>query len=387
MGDRPLPPIALVGGYPPGSLFGGAIILRNLLIDSPASDITIFANKSVIDHVALVGGGLLKVPHIGIRPIHARVRGLRRLARALNIVLVPVIAWKVSRYSRGTIVAFPWGGQLGSELLVGAWLASILTRRRLVVYEMDEWKATLGHAGLTSIWLERTFHRRILKSASAILAVSSALGFELIRLGAASVQVLPAATDWDFAGGDKETLREPVLLFGGSVYGAQADSIRRAALAAKLVDLRLVLCTDSSADELANAGIPADVEVRPSMPIDRFRSEMTKAVALLLPLSFDHVQELIVRTSFPTKTAEYVASGTPILVHAPPYAAVTAEALRGRWAIVVSDPDVRAVAEALQSIVNDQHLRTSLRMAAKQTLEAEFALASVRRKFVEAVSS
>ena len=65
----------------------------------------------------------------------------------------------------------------------------------------------------------------------------------------------------------------------------------------------------------------------------------------------------VVSTSLPTKTADYLASGVPILVHAPPYASIALAAAEGGWAEVVTDPDPAALGRSLDRLASDEELR------------------------------
>ena len=380
MGSEAINALTIVGGYPPSDLFGGAIILRNLLGALDVDRLTVVANGLVVDEVRRAGGGLLDAAHVSVRPVTIPVRGLRRATRLLNPLLMPVVAARIALRSAGAIVAFPWGGQLGSELFVAAWLASRLTRRQLVVYEMDEWAASLGRkSGLAARLLERLLHRRILRDATTVFAISAPLAAMLERLSGRKVDVLPAATDAVIPEEPRPT--SSIVLYGGAVYGAQADSIQRAARAAERCGLELVLHTSTPHADLVAVGVTASVTVRPMVSIEAFREVMRDAALLLLPLSFEPDQADVVRTSIPTKTAEYLASGVPILVHAPSDAALVLAAVAGGWAHVVAEPALEILAEAMRVLQATPELRARLLTNARRALGETFSLHAAAQRF------
>ena len=91
---------------------------------------------------------------------------------------------------------------------------------------------------------------------------------------------------------------------------------------------------------------------------------LATAEVLFLPFSFQPEQRHIVSTSLPTKVPEYLASGIPILVHAPAYSSIARYAQDGGWGLVVDTPDERQLLEALRRIMRDRELRGQLSEAA-----------------------
>jgi glycosyltransferase involved in cell wall biosynthesis len=68
----------------------------------------------------------------------------------------------------------------------------------------------------------------------------------------------------------------------------------------------------------------------------------------------------VVRTALPAKTAEYMVSGTPILVHAPPDAYISKYARDLRWGHVVASLSSAALTAAIRQLLWDAALRESL---------------------------
>ncbi len=106
---------------------------------------------------------------------------------------------------------------------------------------------------------------------------------------------------------------------------------------------------------------------------------------LLLPFSFDEQQRTVVSTSLPTKTADYLASGVPVLVHAPPYATITHLASSEGWADVVDEPSIERLATALRRLANDKSLRKRLVENALRIARARYDLATRRAEFIASI--
>ena len=112
---------------------------------------------------------------------------------------------------------------------------------------------------------------------------------------------------------------------------------------------------------------------------------LATADALLLPFSFDDQQQEVVSTSLPSKTAPYLASGVPVLVHAPPYATITRMATSEGWAEVVNEPSIERLADALQRLANDKSLRKRLVENALRIARARYDLTRHRAQFIASI--
>ena len=91
----------------------------------------------------------------------------------------------------------------------------------------------------------------------------------------------------------------------------------------------------------------------------------------------------MIRTALPGKTAEYMVSGTPILVHAPPYAYISRYAREAGWGYVVDSPDPDRLAEAIRRLLSDFSLRTRLTEAAYREASANLDLSLIAARYAE----
>ncbi len=110
-----------------------------------------------------------------------------------------------------------------------------------------------------------------------------------------------------------------------------------------------------------------------------------QADILFLPIAFD-AKPHVIATASPSKMPEYLASGTPILVHAPRDSYLARYAREHGFAEVVDEPDAAALASALRRIATDEARRTELVTAARRALERHRADV-VARTFADAIRS
>ena len=179
------------------------------------------------------------------------------------------------------------------------------------------------------------------------------------------------------------------LVFTGAVYGAQVDAIRNVVnvIRSSFKSVSLCIYTHQSAQDLARQGIVGDsVIVNPAVAPADLLSLFARADALLLPMSFDEEQRDIVATSFPTKTADYLISGVPILVHAPSYSSVVRAAKQDRWAAVVDETTAESLTQALDRLTTDNAWRQQLVQNALQTARLKHDLEPRRAEFVRTIA-
>ena len=393
------PRLLLVTGYPPTTVIGGGIILRKLLHDFARDRLKIISNANVIEALRRRDdhGQLLEVPHFGVKPFEIGVRGMGRLGRALNVAKIATVARLALKQlvPGSSLLAIPWGGELGSELFVGAYIAHVISGAPLIVYEMDEWRYSTRNAGISAIALERIFHRRILWAASSVWAISDAMADLLLERYGIKARVLPnlvvthPETAAPVANGRKVTQGQFQLVFTGAVYGAQAGAIRDVlnVIRSSFKNARLWIYTHQSAEDLVREGIVGDsVTIKAAVAPENLFSVFAQADALLLPFSFDEEQRGIVTTSCPTKAADYLVSGVPILVYAPPYSSVVRAAKQDQWAAVVEETNVESLNQALSRLATDIDWRRQLVRNALQTAKLKHDLNQRRAEFIRAIA-
>ena len=152
------------------------------------------------------------------------------------------------------------------------------------------------------------------------------------------------------------------IVYTGSVYHAQSDAFLNLLGALKeLDDWSLHIYTSQSEAQVAQYGIHGP-EVFHHQHVNQTEAyaQQRSADVLFLPLAFHSTIQDVLRTSAPMKMGEYLASGRPILVHAPPDTFVADHIRRHRAGLVVDVPDSQALAKALREIAANTELRQSI---------------------------
>lgn len=176
------------------------------------------------------------------------------------------------------------------------------------------------------------------------------------------------------------------ILYTGTVYHAHYDAFRNLLAALRRLDppgARLHLHTGQAHEELEGEGIGGPAVVRHEhLASSEVFEELRRADILFLPLAFESPIPEVIKTSCPMKTGEYLASGRPILVHAPPGSFLCWYFRRHECGVVVDQRDPEQLARAIQRIRDDASLREKIGRNARARAEADFDLAAAQEEFV-----
>lgn len=134
-------------------------------------------------------------------------------------------------------------------------------------------------------------------------------------------------------------------------------------------------------------GITGPVVIHRNLPNDRMPGIQRRADLLFLPLAFASEYPDIIRTSAPGKIGEYLASGTPVLVHAPKDSFVSWFFSRYQCGMVVNDDDPAPLSEALKILLSDCGLRETITRNACERAGSDFDARNAREKFENLVSA
>ncbi len=180
------------------------------------------------------------------------------------------------------------------------------------------------------------------------------------------------------------------ITFTGAVYHANYDAFRNVIKAIEQLgrpEVKLHLYTAQPRQELERQNISGSAIVYHEhlAPSEAFEVQR-KADILFLPLSFSAIPEVI-RTAAPGKTAEYLASRRPILVHTPADSFASWYFREHECGVVVDRSDPAMLAQAIERIIEDAELRRKMAERARARAESDFSLAAARAEFVKLFQS
>jgi len=102
---------------------------------------------------------------------------------------------------------------------------------------------------------------------------------------------------------------------------------------------------------------------------------------LFLPLGFDKKSVRFTQLSMPTKTSEYMISGTPILVNAPHQVGLTHYAMHEKWGYLVTSEGIEDLKKAIIELYESRDLREKLGNKAREVAINKHDALVVREQF------
>jgi len=183
---------------------------------------------------------------------------------------------------------------------------------------------------------------------------------------------------------------ETQIVYTGAIYEAHYSAFKNLIAAmemAHIPGLKLHIYTPQSELRLEIQGICGPVVIHKHLPNAYMPEIQHNADVLFLPLSFESAYPDIIRTSAPGKIGEYLASGTPVLVHAPKESFISWFFSHYRCGIVVSDNDPAALSMALAHILSDRDSVKTISDNAYRIAQTDFDAKYAREKFLQLISS
>ena len=158
----------------------------------------------------------------------------------------------------------------------------------------------------------------------------------------------------------KSELSSFKIIYTGAIYWAQIGAIKNLIKAVKEIKdfkVTLHLYTPHDKNYLARRKIfQTDKIIFNKGTPSEMKKIQRSANILFVPLSFNTNYSFLINSSSPGKTYEYMASGKPILIHAPRDSYISKYAKKHEFALVVDDDDADKLKVAINRLATDKKL-------------------------------
>jgi len=184
---------------------------------------------------------------------------------------------------------------------------------------------------------------------------------------------------------------EKMIVYTGAIYDAHYDAFRNLIAAVNSLgteSLKIHLYTPQSLHHLIGNNISgSNVIIHKALPASSIPVIQRNADILFLPLAFGSGYPDIIRTSAPGKMGEYLASKTPILVHAPKDSFVSWFFKMNNCGLVVDENSPENLAQAIKRLLSDDRLCRELTQNAYKIAESDFDNRIIQEKFYRLLES
>jgi glycosyltransferase involved in cell wall biosynthesis len=161
------------------------------------------------------------------------------------------------------------------------------------------------------------------------------------------------------------------IIYSGAIYHANFDCFHNLIKAVESLPeypLELHIFTAQTRDDLASQGIQSQkLFLHSHLSYGEILERQRKADILFLPLAFESPIPQVIRTSAPGKLGEYLASGRPVLAHAPANSFVAYYFKKHRCGLIVDQNDAERLAMEIKKIImNPNEWNEIIRNARRQ---------------------
>lgn len=392
-----LPRTLIVWGWLPCNHLGAGILMRRLFADFPSHRLWALTSRQSVRTLASHDPVPQAERQISVPEVRIPHRWIDQLGRLLNCLLIPWTVWRgvrlVRRQQIEAIFTVPW-----DHFTMAAYFIHAVTRVPIFMYIMDDPAGARRPDGSQPL-LYRILMPRLVRACKRVWGVSDGLCEYFARTY--DVKCWPLLPLLDLDGFQRKGARRADrsdgsfhIVFTGAIYSAQVDAVRRLVHVVnqdsgengdRKVDMRLTLYTPTSARALERMGLVGQNVRHDEVKHEEIAGVLAEADVAFLPLSFEPDMRHVVETSFPTKIAEYLAAGLPILVHAPSYSAVARYCREHGCGLVVDEPNEAALRDALMRLATEPMVRQELSAKALDVAKERHDARRIAPLFLESI--
>jgi glycosyltransferase involved in cell wall biosynthesis len=386
--------------FPPSNFRGGTVTMSRLLSDYPPDRITVIAGSH--ENSQSLTQGKLQCKHLIFPTSNETGRwGLGRAKTLLDWILIPALIlmalWTVYRTHTKVIVTIADG-----HFFIAAAVVSLISRIPLILILHDDWVASTESRSYFLCYVARPLFKVVVHRARHIYAVSSPMQ-EMLQhdFGVESELQMPAGEPWDSAEERRypkstkrsaETLR---ILYAGTGSTTMQDSLDLLVEAISTEhrvlhnsELELHLYTPTSEAHTRRKGWDHPrIRTHGWVDQEKLKRAIADADVLFLPFSFKAHERYATERAFPSKTSDYLASGKPILVLAPPYSSIVRYAREFECAEIVESPDLVALTDAINRLATSKEYRAQLGRNSRRAFFLNHDMTQQRASFTKLISS
>jgi glycosyltransferase involved in cell wall biosynthesis len=353
--DWVLPKLLYVGDVPVESSYHGSLSLFRLLEDYSCDDLTILETARPSEPARrLAGVNYISVP-LNSRWLNTRFHSI-------------VMAWSSFRASKSklAIERMISSTKFDAVLTVAhglGWLVAASVAREtnvplhLIIH--DDWPRVVNVPGKFRAWLDSEFSS-VYKQAASRICVSPFMRADYLKRYGVDAEVIYPLRAKDCpesrapASSQVREDRPFTIAFAGTINSSgYLRALQELAESLSSINGRLLLFGPMGEEDARKIDLEGQrLILRGLVPSSELISRLaTQADALFVPMSFDAIDRPNMEMAFPSKLADYTATGVPMLIYGPPYCSAVRWAAENRGvAEVVDRQDQHALVKAIRRL-------------------------------------
>jgi glycosyltransferase involved in cell wall biosynthesis len=379
--------------FPPSNFAGGPILMSRLLRDYPPDRIVVLTSSRYLR--VSPKEGRLACPHIAFPTTKAWGRwGLGRIKSAIEGLMIPVLglvtAYLIRKRRIDVMMTIVHG-----NFFIAAAIAGWITRTPYIAVMHDDTVTPAERQSWVLKYVLRSSVRWALLRAGHIYAISPEMQQLLESEYGVDSELQRPGTERDRRSDSAVTKlsahpHSAVILFAGAITDSVQDSLKLLAeilVTGKLQvygiqSAELHLYTQLSPERIRDWGWDhPSISVHGWVSQQELQGVLQSADILFLPFSFSERVRYAVESAFPSKAADYLAAGRPILVFGPPYSSLVHYGAQEGFAEIVTEFSADALARGIHNIVASPEHRDTLASRALEVFSKNHDIDRQRSEF------
>jgi len=264
----------------------------------------------------------------------------------------------------------------------------------LAIHIMDDWPNTIGNRYFPRVIWHNIIRREflcLLSKADALFSISESMSEEYFkRYGLKFIPFhnpisidnwLPfSKTKWVVEGDFKILYSGRIGIANGKSIIFMANIINEMFLSKQRIKLD-IYTPDYHNRDASSLNNLNGVSVKKTVAYQEMPKLLASYDLLLLPLDFDKDGIRFAKLSMPTKTSEYMISGTPILIYSPKETAVAKFFIENNCGYCVTRQSKEEIKEAIRFLISDEEYRQRISRNAVKLAVERFDSTLVRERF------
>ena len=270
-------------------------------------------------------------------------------------------------------------------------------KKPMIYHVMDDWPSTISQKGpFKNVWHKKIDRelRALMDKSTILLSISHDMAEEYKTRYGKNFITFHNPIEIDFWKSHQRKNYElgttPSILYAGRIGPGIETSLETIAKAIEKVNIqfsRTVKFILQTKDKPLWVDTYNCVTHKAMVPYEELPRVFAEADFLYLPYDFSDESIRFIKYSMPTKAPEYMISGTPVIMFGPGETALMKDGQRNNWAKVVTENNVEALAEAINTLITNDALRKELAENAIRIAEANYNSVKIRNEFKEVISS
>lgn len=309
---------------------------------------------------------------------------LRAFFRGISIA-------RIAKQERCDIIVAASGNLID---LPAGWWASIFTGARLVPYLFDDYLYQWPDQQTRSI--TRKMEKRIYGRVKSVIVPNEFMRDEIQKRQTVKATIVrnpcPSTPEYDLQAvrTDYDLRSEIRIVYAGAIYHVNFDAFKNLIEATNQVsvNIKIHLYTAQPLEWLEQNGIRGQQIIHHHHSVhEEVIDAQNHAHILFLPFSFHSSIPEVIQTSAPGKTAEYLTSGVPVLVHVPPNTFTSWYFKKYNCGYVVDTNEISSLRRAIEDLMHDSGLRQILVRNAKARARIDFDPIVSSQAFLQAIDA